>query len=163
MNRDNKYELLRHRDRLPFKPEFTDAAYDLSLEERPAPQLLVWLDQSGGKLTYCPEMLWGWEADILVYCRTSKNGFLTMPEALRDWEATYREARPSRKPGRMTNLALVTENLSHHLDHAHRIAAQDSVPSNVTIPPDARVSQVSSADGRVVGVWVDAKVYVNLA
>jgi hypothetical protein len=63
----------------------------------------------------------------------------------------------------MATTSMVIESLNHSLAAGHRLAARDSVPEHVTIPPDAKVSPVSNEDGRVAGVWVDAKVYVSLS
>lgn len=77
--------------------------------------------------------------------------------------------RDNKLIGRMSQLghtrshtAHIVEGVTHHIDKAHRVAAQDSVPSHVIIPRDAKVSQVEE-EGRVTGVWVDAKVFVSLS
>lgn len=69
-------------------------------------------------------------------------------------------ALPERR--RMTNMALVTQSLQLQVDQAHRMVAQESVPSHVIVPTGAVISQVVK-DGRVTGVWVEARVFVSLA
>lgn len=62
---------------------------------------------------------------------------------------------------RMTNMTMVTQSMALHLANAHRIHAASLVPPNVVIEPDALVTAVEK-DGRITGVWVDAKVFVRL-
>ena len=156
MQHANRYALLRHRG-LPTKE--VNATYAESVEHFPPPKLLVELDAAGYQLavrSYQTGEYWHWTGPDGV--RASYD-FLTLPAALRGWEELNKY--PKRPVPATTSM--VIESIGHIMAAGHRLAAKDSVPEHVTIPLDAKVSPVSSPDGRVAGVWVDAKVYVSLS
>lgn len=58
----------------------------------------------------------------------------------------------------------VIEGIDYYHEQAYRSAAEDKVQGLAVIPPDAKVEQVTSPDGRrLTGVWVEARVFVELA
>lgn len=157
MQHANRYALLRHRG-LPTKE--VNATYEESVRHFPPPNLLVELDAAGYLLAvraYQTGEYWHWVGPDGV--RASYD-FLNLPAALRGWEQVKKY--PNATEG-MATTSMVIESIGHFMAAGHRLAAKDSVPEHVTIPPDAKVSPVSSPDGRVAGVWVDAKVYVSLS
>ena len=157
MQHNNRYALLRHRGLLPAE-DGVDSTYEKSIRRQPPPKLLVELDAAGYHLVAraCQTgEYWHWVDPDGV--RASYD-CLTLPQALRVWEEV------NRYPGatKHSEGSVLIASLNHTLAAGHRLAAQDSVPKHVTVPPDARVSPVEK-DGRVAGVWVDAKVYVSLS
>ena len=156
MQHANRVALLRHRG-LP--TDDVDTTYEESVKYYPAPKLLVELDAAGYHLVLRygqTGRYWHWVSPSGV--RASYD-FLNLPAALRGWEEVNKY--PKRPVPATTSM--VIESIGHIMAAGHRLAAKDSVPEHVTIPLDAKVSPVSSPDGRVAGVWVDAKVYVSLS
>lgn len=163
MQHANRYALLRHRG-LPTKE--VNATYEESVKHFPPPNLLVELDAAGYQLAvraYQTGEYWHWVGPDGV--RASYD-FLTLPAALRGWEQVNKYPKLTgvgKATEGMATTSMVIESIGHIMAAGHRLAAKDSVPEHVTIPLDAKVSPVSSPDGRVAGVWVDAKVYVSLS
>lgn len=151
MKYENKLALVMHRSSITIegmRPPGVEAMYNSLVSEQPAPGLLVRLDAAGFtlKCKYKSGGGWYWE-DALG---NASGLYPDLPSALRGWEGTPR-----------SHTTCITNSLTHHLDAAHRLAAQVNLPHNVTIPPDAGVTPVEK-DGRVTGVWVEAKVFVEL-
>lgn len=53
--------------------------------------------------------------------------------------------------------------LQHYIEDGHRSAARENLPANISVAPDAKVKIAYGDNGRVLGCYVEASIFVSLA